>query len=163
MSPVRDSCAQNTSKKETSLRFELSLAPRPWLIGRHGVIQFMPIGIGSKFRLPDWHFTHGRRGFLRQMGLTQAWSSALSPHSHSHHLSSACWQMHYWTRDRDDDADGATRRGDLKLPAGDLPTHIRRRYLRLTLWIGWSIPAAKRRKVLKLGRSQTASFRWRIQ
>jgi len=92
-----------------------------------------------------------------------AWSSALSPHSHSHHLFCACLQMHYWTRDRDDDAVGATRRGNLKLPAADLPPHIRRRYLRLTLWIGWSIPAAKWRKVLRLGRSQTANFRGRIQ
>ncbi|KAK5223375.1 hypothetical protein LTR47_010222 [Exophiala xenobiotica] len=80
MSPLRDSCAQNTSKKETSPRFELSLASRPWLIGRHGGIQFMPIGIRGKFRLPEWLFTHGRWGFLRQMGLEFGFvSDALTP------------------------------------------------------------------------------------
>jgi hypothetical protein len=40
----------------------------------------MPIGIRSKFRLPEWLFTHGRWGFLRQMGLEFGFvSDALTP------------------------------------------------------------------------------------
>lgn len=70
--------------EETRLRFELSLTSRPWLSGRHGLIQLMPIGICGKFRLPERLFAHDWGVFLRQVGLEFGLvSNALNPFIYS--------------------------------------------------------------------------------